>query len=487
MTPTDAANTVSLKDLAAILARRKWLILVTFFLVVVGVAAATLLMPKQYETRMKVLVKNERADMIVSPDHNGSTGYRGEVGEAQINSEIELLNSNNLLLQVVTRCGLEKLQQAAGPDPSQRNSVAVEKAVKRLQRDLKVSPVRKANIILVEYADTDPRRAVAVLDNLAGLYLEEHLRVHGTPGTYEFFKGQAERYQGELTGAESKLAAFRRRENIVMLAQQKDVTLQKAAESQSALLQAEAAIGEYTRKTADTRRQLGAAQSRVLTQSRTLSNQYSVERLHTMLAELQNRRSQLLVKFRPDDRMVQEADQEIADTRAALDKATRLTGLEQATDVNPVHQALEIDLARQQAELAGLQSRREALARQTGAYRGQLVRLANATAAFDDLVRTQKEAEDNYLLYAKKTEEARITESLDRQKIANVAIAETPTEPHLPSKPNIKLNLALGVFLACFLSLGVGFAAEYFRDTVEQPRELEDLTGLPVLAESYGD
>ena len=77
--------------------------------------------------------------------------------------------------------------------------------------------------------------------------------------------------------------------------------------------------------------------------------------------------------------------------------------------------------------------------------------LADATAAFDDLVRTPKEAEDNYLLYAKKTEEARIAESLDQQKIANVAIAETPIEPHLPSKPNVMLNLALGVLSAGFL------------------------------------
>src|SRR5437763_717379 len=116
MIPTEASDTVSLKDLAAILARRKWLILVTFLLVTGGVAAGTLLMPKQYETRMKVLVKNERADMIVSADRNGGSGYRGEVSELQINYEIELLTGNNLLQQGVIRCGLQNLQQVAGPD-----------------------------------------------------------------------------------------------------------------------------------------------------------------------------------------------------------------------------------------------------------------------------------------------------------------------------------------------------------------------------------
>jgi uncharacterized protein involved in exopolysaccharide biosynthesis len=481
MPPTIDPITVSLSDIAAILRRRRSLILVTFLLTLAVVVAGTLLMPKQYETRMKVLVKNERADMIVSPDRNGTAGFSGEVNEAKINSEIELLTGNNLLQQVVTKSGLDRRQHVP------ELAVAVERAVKLLQSDLRVSPVHKANIILVEYADTDPRRAVAVLSNLAGLYLEAHLKVHGTPGTYQFFQGQADRYQHELNDAESNLAELRRRENIVMLAQQKDVTLQKASESEAALMQAEASISEYTQKIAGTRLQLDAAQPRIVTQSRTSANQYSVERLHTMLAELQNHRTLLLTKFRPDDRLVQAADQEIADTQAALESATKLTGLDESTDVNPVHQALEIDLAKQEDELAGLQSRRETLAPQTGYYRWQLMRLANATASFDDLVRTQKEAEDNYLLYAKKTEEARIAESLDQQKIANVAIAETPVEPHLPSKPDVKLNFALGALLAFFLSLGLAFAAEYFRDTVERPGELEELTGLPVLATSYGD
>jgi uncharacterized protein involved in exopolysaccharide biosynthesis len=487
MTPTDAANTISLKDLAAILARRKWLILVTFFLVVGGVVAVTFLMPKQYETRMKVLVKNERADIIVSPDSNRGTVYRSEVSEAQINSEIELLTSKNLLRQVVVKCGLDSLQHVAESDPVERHSVAVEKAVKRLEKDLTVSAVRRANIIQVEYVDEDPRRAVAVLAVLSEGYLEAHLKVHGTPGTYQFFKGQAERYQGELKDAESRLGEFRRSERIVSLEEQKTVMLQKAANSESALKEAEAGVGEYTQKIADARRQLASADPRVVTQSRIVPNQYSVERLHTMLAELQNRRTLLLTKFRSDDRMVLEADQEISDTQAALEKATKLTAVEQATDVNPIHQTLEIDLAKQQAELAGLEARRQTLAQQSWIYRQQLMKLGNATAAFDDLVRTQKEAEVNYLLYATKKEEARIGESLDQQKIANVAIAESPVEPHVPSKPKVLLNLALGVLLAGFLGLGVGFGAEYLRDTVEQPRELEELTGLPVLATSCGD
>ena len=307
------------------------------------------------------------------------------------------------------------------------------------------------------------------------------------------------------------IAEFRSREDVIMPGQQKDVALQKAAETEAALMQAETAIGEYTRRIADTRKQLEATPGRVVTQSRTSSNQYSVERLHTMLAELQNRRTQLLSKFRPEDRMVQEADQEIADTQQALEKAQKLTGLEEATDVNPVYQSLQLELVKQQTELAGAESRRRTLVQQAASYHQQLAKLATASSAYDDLLRTQKEAEENYSIYTKKTEEARITQSLDLQKIANVAIAETPVQPHLPSKPNVWLNIGLGVILAGILSLGLPFAWEYVTrpdltpadarievpvrlgagpaprllGPVEGSADLEEITGLPILATTY--
>jgi polysaccharide biosynthesis protein PslE len=222
--------------------------------------------------------------------------------------------------------------------------------------------------------------------------------------------------------------------------------------------------------------------------------------------ELRNRRTLLLSKFRPDDRTVQEVSQEIVDTQAALEKAQAQTSSDQATDINTIHQALELDVAKGEAECAGLEARRQELIRQAAAYRAQLQNLAGSTAEYDDLSRTEKEAEENYVLYARKAEEARIADSLDQQKIANVAIAENPVEPSAPSRPNKPRNIALGTLFAGFLSLGIAFCAEYLaqpfpevetdskpglhppsdsafvRDVIREQPELEALTGLPVFA-----
>src|SRR5205807_748268 len=204
--------------------------------------------------------------------------------------------------------------------------------------------------------------------------------------------------------------------------------------------------------------------------------------LNTMMVELQTRRAQLLTKFKADDRLVQEVDEQIRITREALDKAERKTAVEEATDLNPLRQTLETERARARLEQSAAMARRATLTGQVQQYQGALDKLEADTTKHDDLQRELKEAEDNYQLYAKKREESRIADELDRQKITNVSIAEAPVAAQLASSPNRPANLVLGIVLAAFLSLASVFSAELLDDTVHSARQLEAMTGAPVLA-----
>jgi len=268
----------------------------------------------------------------------------------------------------------------------------------------------------------------------------------------------------------------------VVLSQQKELTLQKTAEAKAKMLEADASLSEATNRIDRVEQQLAAIPKRIVTQSRQLPNQYSAERLNTMIVELQNKRTQLLTKFRPDDRLVREVDDQIRTTRDALAHAEQKTSVEEATDLNPLRQTLETELSRARLDQAGAKARRDTLAGQLQQYDASLKKLESNTAKHDDLQREKKEAEDNYQLYAKKREEARIADELDRQKITNVSIAEAATVSQLPSSPNRPMNLVLGIALAGFLSLGSVFSAEMLSDAVHTPRQLEALTGATVLA-----
>jgi uncharacterized protein involved in exopolysaccharide biosynthesis len=488
--PGKSETQVSVRDIGSVMFRHKLLLCATFLAVALGTAVFTFLLPNEYESRMKILVKNTRSDVPITPERtNGSTSsyFDNDVSENQINSEIELLTSEDLLKQVVTECGLygggssisSRLGLKATP-PSQ--ATQIEAATRQLAKDLAITPVKKADIIEIKYTSQSPEKAAVVLRKVQDLYMEKHLKLHRPPGTYDFFKGQADQSEGQLQDAEKRLSSFQQSMNVVSLTQQKDQTVQKMTEAKSKLLETETFLREVTDRIAKGQQQMESLAPRVVTQSRALPNQYSAERLNTLIVELQNRRTQLLTKFRSDDRLVKEVDQQLKNTRAALDKASRETATEQSTDLNPLRQTLETELARGRVDQAGGIGRREMLAGQLKEYEVQLSRLEGITAEYDDLNRRVKESADNYELYKKKAEEARITDELDQNKITNVSIAEAPVQPHLPVRPNRPLNLILGVFLGALLSVGSVVIAEFMRDTVLTPRELESLTGQPVLA-----
>jgi uncharacterized protein involved in exopolysaccharide biosynthesis len=345
-----------------------------------------------------------------------------------------------------------------------------------------VTPVRKASVIQVVYSSKNAAESAAVLTCLSELYLQDHLRVHSTAGAHEFFRAQAQQFKQQLHDAQTRLSDFRRRKNVVLLPEQKDLILRRVIDMEQALNETAASLEEAVIRVNTLKGQVASQQPRVVTQSRVVPNQYSVERLHTMLAELQNRRTDLLAKFHPDDRLVREIDDQIKNTTAAMERASKLTAVEQTTDVNPLRQSLEAEFSRAELLRAGLESRRASLKSVLQSWHTRLVALDAATAEHEALNRQIKQAEDNLILYSTKQEEARIADSLDQQKIANVSIAEAPSKPYLPSKPNVPLNLALGFLLACFASIAAAFALEMNRTSFETAEDLQAATDLPVLA-----
>lgn len=476
-------NSISLRDGASALFRRRGLVLFIFLAVVTGTAAITWILPNKYESRMKILVKNQRLDLAITPEATSApAGVDSEVSESEINSEIELLTSRDLLTQVARETGLGQAGPARFWKKSMSEPERIEKAANDLSKELVIAPVKKANIISISYSANSPELAAAVLKKLGELYLEKHLKLHHPAGASDFFKEKADQYETQLHDSEKQLSGFQQDNHLVVLAQQKDLTLQKAAEAKAKLLESEAAVNESTNRIKRIEQQLAVTPKRIVTQSRSIPAQYSAERLNTMMVELQNRRTQLLTKFRPDDRLVREVDDQIRTTREALAKAESQTSTEQATDLNPLRQTLETEYSRARLEQTGAQARRDTLAAQSRDYEGSLAKLEADTTQHNDLQRQVKEAEENYQLYAKKREEARIADELDRQKITNVSIAEAAAVPQIPSSPNRPLNLVLGVFIAAFLSLGTVFSAEMLGDTIHTPRELEAFTGAAVLA-----
>src|SRR5688572_25174124 len=75
------------RETATTLFRRKWLLLGVFLSIAAVTVLLALFLPNKYQSRMKILVKNARADVVISPERTNATDVRSEVTETQINSE----------------------------------------------------------------------------------------------------------------------------------------------------------------------------------------------------------------------------------------------------------------------------------------------------------------------------------------------------------------------------------------------------------------
>ena len=403
---------------------------------------------------------------------------RSEVSEEQVQSEVELLRSHDLLENVVKACGL--VPALNGKDDREQ-SVSLARAVRNLERKLQVEPLKKTDLINITYQSQDPELAARVLNTLSSLYLEKHLAVHRLPGAFDFFQKETERYRNELSANEEHLVSFDSEAGLVSPEIEKEIALRKQSEFDAALRETRTDIAETSHRISALEDEMIKTAPRITTLERTSDNPMLEQQLKSTLLNLELKRTELLSKFAPEYPLVQEVQKQIAQAEAAIAAAEQSPLREQTTDRDPTYAWMREELAKDRSQLIALRARAEALAPVVQTYQIKTHSLDEKGATQEDLVRAAKAAEQNYLLYLQKQEEARISDALDRNRIVNVAIAEAATVPALPTRSPL-LTLLLGGLLATCLSLGSAYAADYLDPSFRTPQELYDTLDVPVLA-----
>ncbi|PYT90135.1 MAG: hypothetical protein DMG36_21085 [Acidobacteria bacterium] len=478
----DERQSVTLRDLLSVGFRQRRLMINTFLGILALAVILACVMPKKYQSEMKILVRHERADSMVTPDREQPMQLRTEVSEEELQSEAELLRSRDLLTKVVEACGLEgtgdhSLLNVIG----HKDDEQISRAVAKLENGLTVQPIKLTNLISVKYSAKDPQLAARVLNTLASLYLEKHLAIHRAPGEFEFFHQQAEQYRTALINAETKLTNFSREQGVVSPALQKEISVRKLAEVEADLKTTRASIAETRERIRKLEAQLGTLPNRQTTQVRTADNPQLMERMKSTLLELELKRTNLLTKFEPTYRPVQEVEQQIAQTRAAIEAAEKAPLRDEITDRDPTYEALKSELAKAQTNLAGLEARATATSSLVRTYKTESAQLDSKEILHQDILRAAKADEENYMLYLRKQEEARISDALDRQRISNVVVAEPAAVP-FTAQSRWLFVLMLGGLLAGVSSVVLAFAVDYWDPSFRTPEEVESLLGSPVVA-----
>jgi uncharacterized protein involved in exopolysaccharide biosynthesis len=475
----------TLRDILTPLFRRRRLLILSFCGVFLGAIIAALLLSSRYEAQMEILVNRDRMDPVVTTEQFSQTSPAAPpLTEEEINSEVELLQSQDLLKQVVLANKLQNAEKEslwAKLTPKQDEETYVSEAVKRLAKKLKVETVKKTNMIEVSYQSSNPQTAYGVLNALASGYLEKHVTVHRPVGSYDFFAKETDKYQKALQDSEVRLANFGRDEGMAAPDVVRTDMAQQVATAVGSLHQAQQIISADQQKIHDEEAQLKVTPARSATVEVSNAADVLLQQLKANLLVAQLKRTQLAMKYDASYPLVQEADQEIAETQTAIAEAQKTQYLNQSTDRDPTYEFLREDLAKTKADLASQDATAAAVGRSINSMQAQLFDLDQKAVKQSDLIRETKANEANYLLYLSKREQERTSDALDQKRIANVAIAVPPSVPMLPAYSAV-LVLLIGLLLGLFVSVGAAFVAEYLDPSFRTPAEVNDVLKITVLA-----
>jgi uncharacterized protein involved in exopolysaccharide biosynthesis len=181
----------------------------------------------------------------------------------------------------------------------------------------------------------------------------------------------------------------------------------------------------------------------------------SVDQLNKQLNDLQQRRTELLTKYRSDDRLVQQIDSQISQAESALNQTVHFHSAETSSDVNPTWQLAQQDLSQDSAKIGALMGRRKALQGELQDLQQKLQGTEQKTGTYNDLQHRVAELDQNYQLYLQKRDEAQMAEVMNEHQVLNVAVAQTPTFSSTPVSPRPLrdgvLTAGTGLFLASFV------------------------------------
>jgi uncharacterized protein involved in exopolysaccharide biosynthesis len=480
-----APASITVRDVATPLFRRKRLLGGSFAGLVVLAIVAAFLLSGTYLCRMEILVERERTDPSVGAGANSQTpAVPLPLTEEEINSEAELLLSPDLLRQVVLANGLQDREKGLlkralhGRQPEEWY---VANAVKHLSQKLNIAVVKKTNMIEVSYKSSDPKLAFGVLDKLSVLYMEKHLTVHRPTGSYEFFAKETDKYKQALAESEARLAGFGKAEGVAAPDAQRADLAQLTMNSVAAFHQSEQMIAADGQRIKHLEDKMKEIPSRSSTQEVSNSANLLLQQLQQNLLAARLKRSQLVLKYDPSYPLVLQADQEIAQTETAIADAQKTQFVNQTTDRDPTYELLREDAAKTWADLASQKATAAALQHSIQSMQEQMISLDEKSVKQADLMRAVKADEGSYLLYLSKREQERTSDALDQKRIGNVAIAVPPVMPMLPAYSPI-IVLLVGTFLAGFLSMCAVFVMEYLDSSFRTPSEVVEILRIPVLA-----
>ncbi len=132
-------------------------------------------------------------------------------------------------------------------------------------------------------------------------------------------------------------------------------------------------------------------------------------------------------------------------------------------------------------DLRSLNARAAGQARRLRALENEIRSFDLRVNEYQALKREVADNEEKVRTYLGRAEEARISEEMNRKKMANISVIQPAEVPVKPITPKKGWNILLGMILGAVSGLGFAFFSEYTSESFSTPGAAEKQLALPVL------
>ncbi len=460
-----------LREYMRVLIKRKWLVISVVVGIFLAVVVASLRQTPVYEAVGQIVINKADSNLITFKDSVPVVDYSDQ---SDLDTEVRVLQSDLLALQVIRQLNLDKRADFGGhsdqkqanlvADPLQSDSSRITALLSRFRGGLKVSLIPNTRVMEIHYSSTDPQLAASAVNTLASTYVEQNFKTkfESTMQASDWLSKQLVDLQMKVETSQEKLVRYQKEHEILGADEKNNIITSKLDELNKEMTMAESDRMQKESVYRQTQSNDPVAISAAIVSDAGTTTQSSalLDKLREQQVGLKIQVAELSTQFGPSYPRVRQLNSQLKEIDVQLQSETNKA----------------VDHLKQQY-LAALQ--RETMLRGAFDKQKQEANKLNESAIVYSILK--RDLDSNRTLYEgllEKLKEAGVTAGLRSNNFRIINAARVPSSP---SEPNIPRNLSFALVLGIISGVGLAFLLENMDNTVRTPEQAETISGLPSL------
>jgi succinoglycan biosynthesis transport protein ExoP len=467
----------ALGEYIRVLLKRKWTVLACLLTIFSVVAVASLKMTPVYEAGGSIEINKPDSGLVNFS--NSPTFNVDYYDPTELETEVKILQSDLLALQVVKELALDRRPEFGGktpalpssldlaPDPLQADSGRTSALISNFRGNLRVSLAPNTHIVEVHFRSPDKELAAEVVNTLMSTYTENNFksRFNSTMQASDWLSKQLVDLQMKVESSQEKLVRYQKEHEILGIDEKQNITTEKLDELNKALTMAESERMDKESvyrlvQAGDTDTVVSAASALDAAGTGTQPASGLLELLRSKEADVKIQAAELSTQFGPSYPKVAQLNSQLKEIDAQILLETKkvvgkIRGQYMAAvqRENMLHEALEKQ--KQEAN-----------------------KLNESAIEYSILKRDLESYRTLYEGLLEKMKEAGVSAGL---KSNNFRIVDSARVPTAPIEPNIPRNLSFAFMLGLTSGVGLAFLLEGLDNTVRTTEQAQMISGLPPL------